>query len=553
MTGSLGAGQQTEYTFAGKTGDKLTINMTFTGGYIDPYISLYDPQGRLIGEDDNGGGKSNAKLQGLVLPADGTYRVVAANVNKSDGGTFSLIILKETAKGVIHYEGDAAANKQAYQLSRPWNHTHITYAIKNMMPNFPAQSVKAVIQQAFQAWANVTPLTFEEVSPSTKSDLRITFDSIDGPLNVLGETCPPSSPCAGDINFDPDEPWTLSNPQGEEAISFLGVASHEFGHAVGLLHSSDASALMYPEYSPYNLKPGPDDIQGVQRLYGAGAGAVNPTSIPGANTGGNASQPQVNGMISDRPYVNYWDFDVEAGDTVTITMKHTSGNLDPFIVLLDANNHILAYDDDSAGNRDAVFRNIHLPQRGTYTVAATRADQAQGHTSGNYTLTIEYGTTSGPAVQPTTVSQRGQTGGVKASKGTSISQAPSLDETLDAPFSDSLTPTTQTHNATVQASQSYTWAVTWCAKDQNTLTKSLSSVTAKFAIGNTSVAQNLVMQTQPHDANGLSCVDWFVVLSNWQPGQVNLTATLTLKAPVFDGNNIYAAGDYVYQYNVTAQ
>ncbi len=552
VTGSLGAGQQKDYTFAGKSGDKLTIDMTFIGGNIDPFVSLYDSQGRLIGEDDNSGGKSNAHLQGLVLPADGAYRLVTSNVNKSDGGDFSLIVLKETAKGAIRFEGDAGG-KEAFQLSRPLNHTHVTYSVKNTLSNFPAQAVKATIQQAFQSWANVTPLTFEEVSPSTQSDLRITFQQIDGPLNVLGETCPPSSPCAGDINFDSEEPWTLGAPQGDQAISFLGVASHEFGHAVGLLHSSDASALMYPEYSPYNLKPAADDIAGVQRLYGAGSSATNPTSIPGSNTGNNPAQPQVNGTISDSPYVNYWDFDVDTGDTVTITMKRTSGNLDSFIVLLDANNHILAYDDDSAGNRDAIFRNIHLPQRGTYTVAATRADQAQGHTSGNYTLTIQYGTTTGAPAQPTPVVQSGQTGSVKVSKGTNLSQAQSLDQTLDAPFSESLTPGTQTRSATVQANQTYALVTTWCAKDQNTLTKNLPNLVAKFTVANNPVDQNLITQTQPHTANGQSCVDWFIMLSGWQPGQVTLSRTLTLKSPVFDGNSIYAAGDYLYEYNVQVQ
>jgi hypothetical protein len=142
---------------------------------------------------------------------------------------------------------------------------------------------------------------------------------------------------------------------------------------------------------------------------------------------------------------------------------------------------------------------------------------------------------------------------VKVSKGTDLSQAQSLDQTLDAPFSDSLTPTTQTHNATVQANQSYAWVTTWCARDQSTLSSNLPNLTAKFAIGNSQIDQNLITQTQPHTANNLSCVDWFVVLSNWQPGQVTLTRTLTLKAPVFDGNSIYAVGDYVYQYNVQVQ
>src|SRR5258708_14011851 len=102
-TGALGPSQKADYTFDGKTGDKLTIDMTVINGEIDPMISLFDPQGRLIGENDNGGGKSNAHLEGTVLPSDGIYQLAGANVRKTGSCQFSLIILRETAKGAIYF------------------------------------------------------------------------------------------------------------------------------------------------------------------------------------------------------------------------------------------------------------------------------------------------------------------------------------------------------------------------------------------------------------------------------------------------------------------
>lgn len=389
VAGSLAAGQKIEYTFQGKAGDKPVIVMNSHGGDMNPYIALFDPQNRLIGEDSNSGGKGNALLKGQVLPVDGVYKVVATNRATSGTGKYSLVINEE--KHQVYFDG-APGVKEAYQLTQPWNHTNITYHISNSLGNFNAQDVKAVVQQAFQAWANVTPLTFTEVSG--RGDINIQFAAIDGPLNILGETCPPGTPCAGDVTFDNAENWTLGNAQGYNDISLLGVASHELGHAIGLLHTNDPNALMYPEYSPYTLQPANDDIQGAQRLYGAGSGRVyNPTSLPGAPSN-NGNQSQVTGQITNQHYVHFWDFDVKAGDVVTITMKATQGDLDSFLVLLDGNNHVLAYDDDSGGGKDARLKSIRFPQSGTYTVAATRYAQAQGYTSGNYLLSIEYSATS---------------------------------------------------------------------------------------------------------------------------------------------------------------
>ena len=386
--GSLNAGQQTAYSFEGKTGDKPVITMNAHGDSMIPYVTLSDPQGNLIGEDSNGGQKGNALLKGIVLAADGVYTVAVINKAPSGSGSYGLQISEESHQ--FFFDGtpvDNPSTKQAYELSRPWDHTNITYHIFNTLSQFNPQDVKTVLAQAFQSWTNGSPLTFTEVQG--QADINIQFAPIDGSLDILGETCPPYDACdSGSVIFDDAENWTLNDPQGYWDISLLGVASHEFGHAIGLLHTDDPNALMYPEYSPYDLQPGQDDVGGLQRLYGLGSGPLyNPPSLAGSTQNG---QMMVSGQLDDQHYTHFWDFDVQAGDTVTITMTSTSDDLDPFLVLLDANNNIIAYDDDSGGGNNAQLGSLKFPLSGTYTVAATRYAQAQGYTTGVYTLTIEY-------------------------------------------------------------------------------------------------------------------------------------------------------------------
>ena len=183
------AAPEAVYTFQGHAGDKVRIAMNATGGVIDPFLALYNPQGRLIGEDDNGGGKINALLAGVVLPEDGVYRLVASTT-KQDTGQYSLMVMPEQTQGAVFYEGVEYA--QDYQVSQPWDRNDLTYALANTLRNFSDEDVRQVVREAFQAWANVTPLTFTEVTGN--ADIIIEFAPIDGPSNVLGQACPPSSP-----------------------------------------------------------------------------------------------------------------------------------------------------------------------------------------------------------------------------------------------------------------------------------------------------------------------------------------------------------------------
>ncbi|CAM5152186.1 unnamed protein product [Eretmochelys imbricata] len=80
--------------------------------------------------------------------------------------------------------------------------------------------------------------------------------------------------CSTTSNYDTDYKWGFCPDQG---YSLFLVAAHEFGHSLGLDHSSVREALMYPMYSyikDFHLHP--DDVSGIQFLYGRGSGPKPP-------------------------------------------------------------------------------------------------------------------------------------------------------------------------------------------------------------------------------------------------------------------------------------
>ncbi len=95
------------------------------------------------------------------------------------------------------------------------------------------------------------------------------------------------------------------------------------------------------------------------------------------------------------------NFQGNAGDVVTITVRATDGRFDPYTTLLDSSGTLLASNDDhdsndpNLGAYDSQIANFTLPSTGTYTVEVTASDRV----GGAFELTISSG--GGSAPQPT--------------------------------------------------------------------------------------------------------------------------------------------------------
>ncbi|XP_056139446.1 collagenase 3 [Lampris incognitus] len=153
-----------------------------------------------------------------------------------------------------------------------WKNTNLTFRIVNYTPDLKKADVDRAVRNAFNVWAAVTPLTFKKIHKGN-ADIMISFgrkehgdhNPFDGPNGLLAHAYPPGKDIGGDTHFDEDELWSKDST----SYNLFLVASHEFGHALGLAHSSDPGALMYPIYSYARGYPlAEDDIEGIQALYG---------------------------------------------------------------------------------------------------------------------------------------------------------------------------------------------------------------------------------------------------------------------------------------------
>ncbi len=106
----------------------------------------------------------------------------------------------------------------------------------------------------------------------------------------------------------------------------------------------------------------------------------------------------VTGAISDAQFEVRYTFDGGRGDAVTITLRRTSGDLDPYLILLNAAGNEVATNDDAedgTGTLDSRINNLPLPAAGTYTIVATRFQRQAGSSAGEFELTLERGRRTG--------------------------------------------------------------------------------------------------------------------------------------------------------------
>ncbi|CAJ1057967.1 matrix metalloproteinase-17b [Xyrichtys novacula] len=195
-----------------------------------------------------------------------------------------------------------------------WNRRNINWRLHSYpsSSHLSRETIRSLVFYALRVWSEPTPLEFHEVGSPEAADLQVDFlhgyhgdgYPFDGAGGAVGHAFFPSDPTrAGGVHLDAEEAWAFRQPASEGTDLFT-VLVHEFGHALGLSHSSSRHSVMRPYYQgpagdPLHFRLGPQDLEHITQLYGK-RNQLLATDAPRLNP-----QLQLSQRSQDRHYHRY--------------------------------------------------------------------------------------------------------------------------------------------------------------------------------------------------------------------------------------------------------
>ena len=265
----------------------------------DPYIYLRDSSGNLLKQDDDGGPGRNSLLN-WTAPSSGLYFLDVGAWNEDYVGGYRLAISEDvpqiyTLDQVATFLTNGFWGDSGHRWDVSADHI-ISYNVTAL-----TSAGRSLARAAFQAWANVTNLTFQEVT----SGGDIPFDDNESGAFAGGTW---SNGLITSMRVNVSTSWLASYGTTIDSYSFQTYV-HEIGHALGLGHAGpyngsasygldnlyvndvwSYTVMSYfdqaeADFGSYRYVMGPSlaDIVAVHSIYGANTTFNSGNSVYGRN------------------------------------------------------------------------------------------------------------------------------------------------------------------------------------------------------------------------------------------------------------------------------
>jgi hypothetical protein len=279
------------------------------------------------------------------------------------------------------------------------------------------------ILKAAQAWAQHTNINFAVVSDNGAADgsgnyqqgdpgfgdIRIGGSNFGNNTLAMAYLPPPVNnySIAGDIQFNTGETYNIGS-----TYDLFTVAVHEFGHALGLIHSSVTTADMYPNYSGTKSALAGDDISGIRNIYSnnnpRSPDAYNSANNSFANAANITSQINTtsntalltNLDITATSETDFYQFTAPSGSSSTLTAKVQSTGLSllaPKVWIFNSSQTQIATASGANQYGTTITATATITAGQTYYVKVAGADTTAFGT-GKYALVLNMGTGASPTV-----------------------------------------------------------------------------------------------------------------------------------------------------------
>ena len=93
----------------------------------------------------------------------------------------------------------------------------------------------------------------------------------------------------------------------------------------------------------------------------------------------------------------------------------------------------------------------------------------------------------------------------------------------------------------------------WCTTTEEILQQNFDHISVKLYFNDKELGSDVIHPVQYTSPDGLVCVDFGVMMSEWPNGKYTLEAVSTFNEKINDGLADYEAGDYIFVYNVTVE